>query len=87
MKFATTIFAIAGAALLTSTQLVVAQGTSGSTGAIASIPSSVVRAGEQGRPVAQPGLISILTGSDSPDPKADSKPYGVRRGGATAPPK
>jgi hypothetical protein len=87
MKYATTFFAIVGAALLASTQLVVAQGTSGSTGAIASIPSSIVRAGEQGRPVAQPGLISILTGSDLPDPKVDSKPYGARRSGATAPPK
>ena len=87
MKSATTYSAVAGAALLASTQLVVAQGPSGGTGAIASIPSSVVRGGEQGRPVRQPGLISIITGSTPPDPNADSKQNGMRRGGATPPPK
>ena len=48
-------------ALFALTQLAAAQGTSGGTGAVASIPSSVVRAGEQKTPVTQPGLISILT--------------------------
>jgi hypothetical protein len=87
MTYSTTYSAIAGAALLASMQLAVAQGTSGGTGAIASIPSSVVRAGELGRPVTQPGLISILAGSAPPDPYADSKQNGVRRSGATPPPK
>jgi hypothetical protein len=40
-------FWIATAALLAQPQLAAAQGPSGGTGAIASIPSSVVRAGEQ----------------------------------------
>jgi hypothetical protein len=87
MKSATIYSAMAGAVLLASTQLVPAQGTSGSTGAVASIPGSVVRGGERGRPVTQPGLISILTGSAPTDPNADSKKNGVRRGVATAPPK
>src|SRR5438552_8398086 len=40
--------ALAATALLASTQLATAQGTSGGTGAIASIPGSVVRGHEQG---------------------------------------
>jgi hypothetical protein len=87
MKSITIYSAMAGATLLASTQLVVAQGTSGGTGAIASIPSSVVRGGELGRPVTQPGLISILAGSAPPEPYADSKQNGVRRSGATPPAK
>src|SRR5712671_6685281 len=65
--------------------LAAAQGTSGSTGAVASIPSSVVRGGEQGRPVTQTGLISIIAGSAPPDPNSNSKQNGVRRDGATPP--
>jgi hypothetical protein len=43
-------------ALIASTQVTAAQGTSGGSGAAASIPGSVVRGHEQG-----PGLFSILT--------------------------
>jgi hypothetical protein len=52
-----------------------AQGTGGSTGAVASIPGSVVRGHEQ-----QPGLFSIL--ANPPPPGADpvSKPKTIRRG-------
>jgi len=85
MKSAIICSAVAGAALLASSQLVAAQGTSGSTGAVASIPSSVVRGGEQGRPVTQTGLISIIAGSAPPDPNSNSKQNGVRRDGATPP--
>jgi hypothetical protein len=59
---------LAAAALLASTQFAAAQGTSGGTGAIASIPGSVVRGHEQG-----PGLISVLTGSTLPNSNLDSK--------------
>jgi hypothetical protein len=54
-------FALTAAALFASTQLAAAQGTSGGTGAIASIPGSVVRGHEQGH-----GLISITTDSNLP---------------------
>jgi hypothetical protein len=47
------------ASLLVSTDFAAAQGTSGSTGAIASIPSSVVRAREQGQAVTQLGLLVL----------------------------
>jgi hypothetical protein len=56
-----------------------AQGTSGGTGAIASIPSSVVRAREQALPVTQLGLISILTSPNPLSPDAVSKPKAIRR--------
>jgi hypothetical protein len=49
-------------ALLASTQLATAQGTSGGSGAAASIPGSVVRDHEQG-----PGLFSILTSTTPPN--------------------
>jgi hypothetical protein len=68
------------ASLLVSTDFAAAQGTSGSTGAIASIPSSVVRAREQGQAVTQPGLFSIITSSTSPGPDAVSKQKTIRRG-------
>jgi hypothetical protein len=54
-------FVLIAGALLASTQLAAAQGTSGGTGAVASIPGSVVRGHEQG-----PGLFSILNGSTPP---------------------
>ena len=57
--------ALAAAALLALTQLAAAQGTSGGTSAIASIPGSVVRGHEQGH-----GLMSIITGSTLPPPNA-----------------
>ena len=68
------------ASLLVSTHFAEAQGTSGSTGAIASIPSSVVRAREQGQAVTQLGLFSIITSSTSPNPDAVSKQKTIRRG-------
>jgi hypothetical protein len=58
---------LAAAALLASTQVALAQGTSGATGAVASIPGSVVRGHEQG-----PGLFSIVTGSTLPNTSLDS---------------
>jgi hypothetical protein len=74
-------------ALFAFTQVAAAQGTSGGTGAIASIPSSVVRAGEQKTPVTQPGLISILTNPTQPDVNFNSKQETTRRGESTAAPK
>ena len=71
----------AAAALLALTQLAAAQGTSGGTGAIASIPGSVVRGHEQGR-----GLMSIITGSTLPQPNV-SKETMTRRGQNPTPPK
>ena len=73
--------ALAAAALLALTQLAAAQGTSGGTGAIASIPGSVVRGHEQGH-----GLISIITGSTLPQPNV-SKETMTRRGQNPTPPK
>jgi hypothetical protein len=73
--------ALAAAALLALTQLAAAQGTSGSTGAIASIPGSVVRGHEQGH-----GLMSIITGSTLPQPNV-SKETMTRRGQNPTPPK
>jgi hypothetical protein len=52
-----------------------AQGTGGSTGAVASIPGSVVRGHEQ-----QPGLFSILASPPPPSADAVSKPRTIRRG-------
>jgi hypothetical protein len=80
MKSKITYSTVIAAALFALTQLAPAQGTSGSTGAIASIPSSVVRAGEQRQPVTQPGIISIITGSAPPSSNADSKQKTTRRG-------
>jgi hypothetical protein len=65
--------AVIAAILLALTQSATAQGTSGGTGAVASIPGSVVRAAEEGRPLTQPGLISILTSPPPPNPYPDSK--------------
>jgi hypothetical protein len=48
--------------LFASTQLVAAQGTSGGSGAVASIPGSVVRGHEQG-----PALFSIFTNTTPPN--------------------
>ena len=71
----------AAAALLALTQLAAAQGTSGGTGAIASIPGSVVRGHEQGR-----GLVSIIAGSTLPQPDV-SKQAMTRRRESPTPPK
>jgi hypothetical protein len=51
-----------------------AQGTGGSTGAVASIPGSVVRGHEQ-----QPGLFSILASPPPPSADAVSKQKAIRR--------
>jgi hypothetical protein len=59
---------LAAAALLALTQPAAAQGTSGGTGAIASIPGSVVRGHEQGS-----GLFSIVTGSTLPNANRNSR--------------
>jgi hypothetical protein len=78
-------YVLTAAALFASMQLAAAQGTSGGTGAIASIPGSVVRGHEQGR-----GLVSIIAGSTLPQPDV-SRPdvsrgtMTRRRESATAP--
>jgi hypothetical protein len=51
-----------------------AQGTGGSTGAIASIPGSVVRDHQQ-----QPGILSLIASPPPPSADAVSKPDPVRR--------
>jgi hypothetical protein len=68
MNFKSAYSAFAIAALLASTQPIAAQGTSGATGAVASIPGSVVRGHEQGQ-----GLISIMTAPRSLNSNADGK--------------
>jgi hypothetical protein len=68
MKSKSAYSAFAIAAVLASTQPIMAQGTSGSTGAVASIPGSVVRGHEQGA-----GLISILTAPRSLNSNADGR--------------
>jgi hypothetical protein len=75
------------AVLLALTQSASAQGTSGGAGAVASIPGSVVRAAEEGRPVTQPGLISILTNPPPPNPSVDSKQSLPHRGKGQVPSK
>jgi hypothetical protein len=75
------------ASLLVSTHFAEAQGTSGSTGAIASIPSSVVRAREHGQAVTQPGLFSIITSSTPPGSNAVSKRETIRHGESPLPSK
>ena len=67
-------WAFAAFALLASTQLATAQGTSGGAGAAASIPGSVVRDHEQG-----PGLFSILTNTTSPNQTPGSVKRTARR--------
>jgi hypothetical protein len=79
--------AFAAAVLLPLTQSAMAQGTSGGTGAVASIPGSVVRAAEEGRPVTQPGLISILTNPPPPNSYVDSKQTTTLRGKGQVPSK
>jgi hypothetical protein len=79
MKSKMTCSVFAAATLLASTQFTAAQGTSGGTGAIASIPGSVVRGHEQG-----PGLITVLTGSTLPNSNWDSKRRTARPGEAEA---
>jgi hypothetical protein len=79
--------AFAAAILLALTQSATAQGTSGGTGAVASIPGSVVRAAEEGRPVTQLGLINILTNPPPPNPYVDSKQSPPHRGKGQMPSK
>jgi hypothetical protein len=66
-------FWFATIALLAPPQFAVAQGPSGGTGAVASIPGSVVRAGEQPHPVTQPGILSLIGSPTPPAPVADSR--------------
>jgi hypothetical protein len=68
---------LAAASLLALAQFAAAQGTGGSTGAIASIPGSVVRGHEQG-----PGLFSVVTGSTLPNANVDSRQRTPRPGEA-----
>ncbi len=68
MKSHIACFVLAAAALPALTQQCRAQGTSGATGAVASIPSSVVRDHQQG-----PGLFSILAGSPPPNSSPDPR--------------
>jgi hypothetical protein len=82
MKSKIVFFGLAAAALLALTQPAAAQGTSGGTGAIASIPGSVVRGHEQG-----PGLVSIITGSTLPNSNLDWKRRTARPGEAEGLPK
>jgi hypothetical protein len=77
MKSNVAYFALAVASVLAWTQLAAAQGTGGSTGAIASIPGSVARGHEQG-----PGLFSIVTGSTLPNANLDSRQRTPRPGEA-----
>jgi hypothetical protein len=79
--------AFAATVLLALTQSATAQGTSGGTGAVASIPGSVVRAAEEGRPLTQPGLISILTNPPPPNPYVDLKQTKTLRAKGQVPPK
>ena len=67
-------FVLTAVALFASTLLAAAQGTGGSTGAIASIPGSVVRGHETGY-----GLVSILAGASLPQPNASREATPVRR--------
>jgi hypothetical protein len=59
--------------LLVQPQFAAAQGPSGGTGAVASIPGSVVRAGEQPHPVTQPGILSLIGNPPPPAPVAGSR--------------
>jgi len=68
MKSKSACSAFAAAALLASVQPIVAQGTSGATGAVASIPGSVVRGHEQ-----TPGLIGIMLAPRSLNADANGK--------------
>ena len=75
MKSTTAYFGFAPAVLFALTQPISAQGTSGGTGAVASIPGSVVRGHEQG-----PGLVSIITGSTLPSSNSNSNRRPARPG-------
>jgi hypothetical protein len=87
MKSKITYSASAAAFLLALTQLAIAQGPSGATGAVASIPGSVVRGAEQGQPVTQLGILSIITGATPPNLNRDSKQTTARQGRSPMPPK
>jgi hypothetical protein len=68
MKSHIACFVLAAAVLPALTQSSPAQGTSGATGVVASIPGSVVRDHQQG-----PGLFSIIAGSPPPNQSPDSR--------------
>jgi hypothetical protein len=86
MRF-TRAFWFATAALLAQSQLAAAQGPSGGNGAVASVPGSVVRAGEQPHPVTQPGILSLINGPTPLYSAADSKPAMTPRRTAPVPSK
>jgi len=77
----------AAALLLASTQFATAQGPSGGTGAVASIPGNVVRGAEQRQPATQLGIISIITSATPPKSNVGSKQTTTRRGDSPMPSK
>ncbi len=77
--------AFAAAILLALTQFATGQGPSGGTGAVASIPGSVVRGAEQRRPATPPGIISIITSATPPKSNVGSKQTTTRRGDSPMP--
>jgi len=68
-----------------SGSLATGQGRSGGNGAVASIPGSVVRAGEQPPPITQPGIL--IGNSPPPAAVADSRRATPYRGKDPAPSK
>jgi hypothetical protein len=81
-----TAWAFTAVVLLALTQHAAAQGPAGANG-VASIPGSTVRADEYGRPVAQLGLIGILTNPPPPTPYVDSTQMTTPGGKGQIPPK
>jgi hypothetical protein len=69
-----------GAVVVFASGAAAAQGPAGATGAVASIPGSVVRARDEPHPVTQPGLISIITGPTPRGADAVSRQKTIRRG-------
>jgi hypothetical protein len=75
------------AVLLAIPQLATAQGPSGGNRAVASIPGSVVRAGEEPHPISQPSILSLIGSPPPLYPAADSKPAMRRHNIVPAPSK
>jgi hypothetical protein len=78
--------AFAAVILLALTPLALAQ-PAGAEGGVATIPSSVYRAREEGRPVTQPGILSIIASPPPASPDVDSKQATKRRDPSPTPPK
>jgi hypothetical protein len=85
MKHKIAYSAIVAVILLAPVQLAKAQGPAGGTGAVASIPSSIVRA-ERGQ-VTQPGIFGMVIGAPPPNPYVDPKPTTAGPGRTTPPAK